>query len=309
MELYSFYQSSFLIVSIILSRFSLHPTAPLISAVAIGLLAWLVFFILQGFGLYAMAKKRGLKKKALAFIPFANIWYMGKLAGECHFFSQKMKRAGMYAMVAQIVTTLLTILTIAAELYLWIQHGEPARDNVYGILYWPGLTGFSATVSRFYDISGYLLSIFQLVTEIFMLVLVMGLYKKYTPKNYMILSFVSLFVPASRYIIIFVLRNRQEVDYEAYMRARREAYIRRQQQYYNQYGNPYNQNPYNRNSYGNPYGNPYGQNQQNGQNQTSAPKQEEPFAEFSSSNKGENSNGNSDGEQSKNDSNGDGFFN
>jgi len=120
-----------------------------------------------------------------------------------------------------------------------------------------------------------------LIYEILLVVLLIGLYRRYTPKNYMTLGILTLFVPASRYIVIFVLRNRQSIDYEAYMRARREAYMRQQQQYYNRYDNPYN-NPYN-----NPYGSQYG----NG-NSRSAP--EEPFAEFSSTNNSEN-NGDSDG--------------
>ena len=61
----------------------------LLSSLGIALLAWAVFFILQGFGLYAMAKKLGLKNKVLAFVPFANIYYMGKIAGECRFFARK----------------------------------------------------------------------------------------------------------------------------------------------------------------------------------------------------------------------------
>jgi hypothetical protein len=101
----------------------------------------------------------------------------------------------------------------------------------------------------------------------------MALCKKYAPKNYMVLSILVLFIPVARFIVIFALRNRQPIDYEAYMRARREAYIRSQQQYYNR------QNPY-----GNPYGgqyNPYGQD-------TPSPrKPEEPFGEFSSQNNGD----------------------
>ncbi|MBE7077923.1 MAG: hypothetical protein E7377_04380 [Clostridiales bacterium] len=245
-----------------------------------GIALWLVFFILQGFGLYTMAKKRGYEKKVLAFVPFVNIWYMGKLAGNCNFFGQKVKRAGMYAMIAQIITAVLSLMVLAAEMYLWVRHGVPEITEM-GSAYWTGLKGFSLTVAQFYDLSGYLLSIFQLIYEILLVVLLIGLYRRYTPKNYMTLGILTLFVPASRYIVIFVLRNRQSIDYEAYMRARREAYMRQQQQYYNRYDNPYN-NPYN-----NPYGSQYG----NG-NSRSAP--EEPFAEFSSTNNSEN-NGDSDG--------------
>jgi len=274
MEIYTFYQ----IALITASLFTADTLKVLIIAAAAGVALWIGMFLLQGFGLYAMAKKVGLKKRALAFVPFVNIWYIGKLTGDCNFFGQRMKRAGMYAMIAQIIATVLCILAIASNLFLWISEGAPQMEMQSGNYYWTGLTGFALTVAKFYDISSYLLPIFQLFFEIFIVVLMMGLCKKYAPKNYMALGILTLFVPISRFIIIFVLRNRQPIDYDAYMRARHEAYMRRQQQYYNQqnpYGNPYN-NPYN-NPYGNPYGNPqnaYGQNAGNAQ------KPDDPFGEF-----------------------------
>ena len=103
-----------------------------------------------------------------------------------------------------------------------------------------------------------------------MLILMLGLYRKYNAKNSMMLLFITLFIPSARFLIVFILRNNTAIDYEEYMRARREAYIRQQQQYYgNGYGSPYNR-PYN-----NPYANPYNRPQQPPQ-----PQPEEPFAEF-----------------------------
>ena len=217
-----------------------------------GVAIWLALFILQGFGLSAMAKKRGLKKRWLAFIPFANIWYIGKIAGECNVFGQRMKRGGLYTMLAQIFTTVLCGLTIAVQVYLLVVEGAPEYDQ-FGFPFWVNLTGFSAVAYKFYGISQYILPIFQLVYEVFMLILLIALYKRYAHRNYFILSMLALFVPVSRFIVIFVLRNRNGIDYEAYMRARHEAYMRQQQQYggYNPYYGGYNRNPY-----GNPYNNP-----------------------------------------------------
>ena len=251
---------------------------------ALSLAIWTTLFVLQGFGLYAMATKQGVKNRALAFIPFVNIWYIGKLAGECYFFGQRMKRAGMYAMIAQILVVVMSILTVTAEQYLWFTQGAPQMQTEYGY-YWTGLYGFASHVAKFWDISSYILPIFHLFVEIFLVVLMMGLCKKYEPKNYRILGLLVLFVPMSRFLIIFVLRKRQPIDFEAYMRARHEAYMRTQQQYYNRqnpYGNPYG------NSYGNPYARPnppYGQ-QYGGEQPIEKP--DEPFGEFSSDDKGNN---------------------
>lgn len=291
MEIYNFYLVGTLIASLFAQTEARLPIYGLIG----GVLLWLAAFILQGIGIAKMAKNRGLKNRALAFVPFVNIWYIGKLAGEAQFFGQKLKRAGMYAMVTQIIATIFTLVMIAAEVYLWVMHGAPQMETQLGAAYWPGLTGFSLTVSRFYDLSGYLTSILQLVCGIFLVILLMSLYRKYEPRNHFALSILTFLVPVSRFIILFVIRNRKAIDYEAYMRARQEAYIRRRQQYYNQYNNPY------RGQYGqNPYGqNPYGQNA--GQ---TPPKSEEPFEEFSSRSSGQSSSQN----YSSHDGNSDGFF-
>ncbi len=240
------------------------PTAFLRSAIGASIV-WLALFILQGIGLSTMAKARNIKNKWLAFLPFVSTLFMGKLAGECQAFGQKMKRAGLYTMIAQIVATVLCLLSLAAEAYLFIVCGEPEVSETL-VMYWTGLTGFAAAVESAYRISNLILPIFQLVYQILMLFLLMGLFKKYQPKHYMTWGFLSLFIPASRFVVVFALRNRTAIDYEAYMQARRDAYFRQQQQYRNPYGGY--------NPYGTPYGNPYASPQK--------PKPEEPFEEFSS---------------------------
>jgi hypothetical protein len=184
-------------------------------------------------------------------------------------------------MLLQIFVTVFSALCIAAELYLYITHGLPqTSSNMLETPYW-GLTGFGGVVEEFYGLSSFLFSIPELVYQIFMMVLLMGLLKSYSPKNYTGLGLLSLFIPEARFISIFVLRNRKAINFEQYMRARREEYIRQRQQYQNQYGN----------SYGNPYGNPYGYGGQQTtrtpyntpQNERPAPP-EEPFAEFGTGN-------------------------
>lgn len=267
MEVYNFYQAAVMTASL----FTEDYIKLFVISDVVALLLWAAFFVLQGFGIYVMAKRAGVKKRGLAFVPFVNIWYIGKLAGECNFFGQRMKRGSMYAMIAQILATVLCILTVASEQYLVGIHKMRGLSLVItdmGYSWDKSLVGFDLFLVKFYEISGYLLPIFQLFFEIFIVVLMMALCKKYAPKNYMILGILVLFLPISRFIIIFVLRNRQPIDYDAYMRARHEAYIRSQQQYYNR------QNPY-----GNPYG---GQYNTYGQGAPNAQKPEEPFSEFGS---------------------------
>jgi len=291
---------------------NLYLTA-IIAAVGI----WLTLFIVQGVGLFRMAKRQNLRHKWLAFMPFANVMYMGKLAGECSLFGHKMKRAGLYAMIAQIISTLVVFSIIAAESYLYMFRSEYLVEKTYiqgGVEYikseFSGLVGFDNTIERYLQYVSYFLMVIELVYKVLLLVLIMGLFRKYTPKSYLLLSLISLFVPEVRFVTILVLSGRQPIDYEAYMRARREEYARRQQEYHNPrynnpYGNPYN-NP-NNNPYGNPYNNPY--NQQNPYQPPQPP--QEPFAEFGGKAAKDDDpfGGEFDSDTPKNDGEDDGFFN
>ncbi len=269
MEIYSLYQSGCLIFSIFLENAS----QVLIWGAVFGVIVLVGLFILQGIGLATMAKRRNIPRRWLAFVPFANIYYMGKLAGKCGFFGHEMKKAELYAMIAQIVAVVFTTAYIAAELYLYINHGIPQRgEDLMSPPIWSGLTGFSLTVSKFYEYGELFFSIIGLISELLLLVLVMGLYKTYSPKNYTPLAFLTLFIPIARFVTVFALRKKAPIDFNAYMRARHDAYIRYQQQRYGNYGNPYG-NPNGQSGYG--YGNQQGQ--------PTSSQSDDPFGEFSSS--------------------------
>ena len=274
MEIYNFYKviTMFLFLAIqnhgagsASQRFLEARLVPLYGCIG-GLLLFATVFVLQGFGISKMAKNRGLEKRWLAFVPFVNIWYLGKLSGDGQFFGQRMKNTGLYAMIGQIIATGVTWAMIISEAYLFYEY-----------------------------VSLYLVMIFQLICQVLLFILLTSLFKQYAPRNYSILSFMCLLVPLARFFTIFALRNRKAIDYDAYMRARREAYARRYQQMYgpNPYGNgPYGQNPYGQSQ------NPYGQSG------VAQKKPEDPFEEFSSG-----ASKKTDGpSQGPSDENSDGFF-
>ena len=265
MEIYVLYQS----VSGIFGKFRFDIVRAQIISIIIAFSIWLGLFILQGIGIWKMAKNRGMSKKGLAFVPFANYLYMGKIAGVCNFFSQKVKKMGLFVMIAQIVTTLLCVALLTAKFYLCVV-GNPIYDEQGNIILL-SLNSFESKVEYLYVLGEAINSIPQLIYELLLLMLTMSLFKKYAPKNYMILALLGAFVPMSRYIVIFCLRNKQEIDYEAYMRARREAMAREyQQRYGGAYGTPYGGTQYN-----NPYANPYPQ-----QPTPPTPAPQDPFEEF-----------------------------
>ena len=94
----------------------------------------------------------------------------------------------------------------------------------------------------------------------------------------------------ARFIVIFILRNNAPIDFEAYMRAKREAYARRMGSYGNPYGNPYGQNPYNPQpprAPEEPFSEFGGNKQEPFSEFSQEERREEPFSEFSSTNQNE----------------------
>jgi hypothetical protein len=271
MELYSVF-STVLQTLIIFGAKATSNT--LIMGLIVGGIVWLSLFIFGAFGIFRMAKRMGLKRKWLAFFPIVNLVYLGKIAGEFHVFGQKMKRCGLYAMIAQIFTTALCICLLVSQIYLYFAEGAPVYDAEIGESIWHNLSGASLKMYKLYELSYTLFSFAQLIYQILLILLLNGLYRKYAPRNYFIFLILAFLIPPARYIVTFALSGKKPIDYEAYMRARREAYIRQQQQYYGGgYGSPYNR------PYGNPNGTPYG----NPYNQPSRPQEpEEPFSEFGS---------------------------
>ena len=68
MEIYNLYY----IVMTILSMSNVPVPGVFYYALAFGVVLWIGLFVLQGFGLYAMAKRRGMEDKWKVFVPFVN---------------------------------------------------------------------------------------------------------------------------------------------------------------------------------------------------------------------------------------------
>lgn len=279
MEIFSFYNAIFFVLFGV--KHSLSLTEVFIAGGG-ALVLWLPLFILQGIGLYAMAKKRDFKRKWLAFVPFVNMLYIGRLTGDCFIFGHKMKRGGLCVMIAQIVAVITMAAYVVANTLLFVKYGEYLDMTTGQWLELPAQGEFLRRFVLILDGSNVMIGVVQIVDTVYrllLLVLLLNFFRKYAPRQTMLFALISCIAPEARYIFIFVLRNRQAIDYEEYLRRQREEYMRRQG------GTPYG--PY----YHGPYSS-YGQsgrtNTSGGQAASTPP--EDPFGEFGPSQKtdGEN---------------------
>ena len=210
---------------------SLHAnTKVLFFAILTAVGVWLALELFLGFGLYRMAKNKGMGKRAMAFIPFVNMIYAGRLAGDCEFFGQRMKHTGVFVMVVQILLFLAGAFTIFVETSLYMTYVPTVMNNSIVFLKENGgePTGRLARFFITYDnVSTMLLSILELAYTVLLFIMASALYRKYAPSSSMFLAFLALFVPVSFPIAVFALRKKQPVDYADYIRKKREAYYRR----------------------------------------------------------------------------------
>ena len=222
---------------------------------ALGALAiYLILLVFGGIGLNKLAKKQGLKQRWMAFLPFFNTYYAGKLAGETQFFGQKMKRVGLYAAILEFLYVALEIfLHIISIVACFPQYLTLEIDEKTGALSGvpnDSLPAWITPTNNYGSLVAYLLWFFVIV---FFCVLYVAFFRKYYARGPILLAFLSTIFPF-RGITIFAVRNNAPVDYNDYIRRRTQAYMRS-----NGYQPPYG-------SYGSQNG-PYGQNRNDPQNE------------------------------------------
>lgn len=227
---------------------------------------FILTLILGGIALNTMAKKQGRKGSALAYLPFTNTYIAGKIAGEATFFGQKMKRAGLYAMIVELLYAAVGICRIVANImltrpeYLTLQ-----KDAATGYSYWeissilvPAQDQWLCGVLNY----GYIVTlVLDFFAFIFLFVLFLALFRKYYARGPVLMTILCTFFPA-RGFVLFAVRKNTPVDYNEYLRRRAEEYARRNNPYGyggNQYP-PYNppQDPQNPNANGDPFGGEFG---------------------------------------------------
>lgn len=226
-----------------------------------------VLFSLQGLGLYQLAKQAGRTDSWKAFVPFFNSYLFGELAGECRFVSFNIKHPSLFLAISEAVTCIAYVLSEIAQIVL-----EPfivIIDQTYTYV------GYDiAGLKWAYDLRvamDYLMPIIELFYIFFFILVVMSFFRKYAARNASIFSIASVFVYFVKPLAIFAVRSNKPIDYMQYIRAQREEYFRRQQQYYG--GNPY----------ANPYFDPYNNGGYRGASQSNCSYEEDdPFREFSS---------------------------
>lgn len=202
--------------------------------VYVGLALFLIELILGGIGIYKIAKKAGIAHPYLGFIPFVNTWYAGKIAGEARFFGQKMKRAGLYAMIIEILYSalvcffmVLRFLIVKPENFSLKYEIRPDGTSIPYIGMDPTkLSPGSVWMYNCCEYGSLVANLLWFLMIVFFMVTYIAFFRKYYAKNPVIMALLCSFLPF-RGFVLFAVRNNPPVDYNEYMRRRAEEYARR----------------------------------------------------------------------------------
>lgn len=234
------------VVQIFTQYFTVVPTQPsaaeygellrqiLLISVGVAGGIYLICLIFGGIGMTAMAKKVGMKHSWLAFLPLANTWYAGKLAGETQLFGKKMKRIGLYAMLAELACIAINVFALVVRFGLYQPGYFVERYNDSGTLISIGLDTERIPVGlRWLVTANIVCEVLNYIAYIalifFLCVLFYAFFRKYYARGPFLMTFMCAVLPL-RGFVIFAVRNNTPVDYNAYMRKKMEQYARARQQ-------------------------------------------------------------------------------
>ncbi len=288
---------------------------------------FLMYYLFRSFGLYKMAKKRGIEKPARCFIPFYAIFMISELRSDCNAF----KKHKFYPIVAvsAIGVTILTsaIVDICFSVNVIKQLIEFENVNPGNSYLTAGMFSNSNLPSALMNIA----DLAKIVYVVFMAMIYCDLFRTYAPfksTTHTVLSVIFVAFTGSMLlfgIFVFTLSGQTAVNFDEILEKRRVYYG---------YGNPYYGNRNGNGGYNNTGGGYNGQHDNpfsdfsNGNNNgyskssddgndpftefrnTDNGSQNDPFADFSSGsgsvdnngNNGENGSGNQSGNNGHDDS-------
>ena len=232
----------------------------LIATTVIMLSVIIALYVLRSIGIYVLAKRNGLKCKILAFVPYAWLYVVCKIVANVKTFGTTFgKIAWAFTLIfaiTKLTSLVMTILSYAPFIYNALFNGTHVA-YVFGdaeVLSIGELTRYNSSffvdgsfidlysfntieaLNKTFEIVNYILPIFEIVVIVISVNVYIALFRKYWPQHHILASILSLFGIFAPFV--FAVRNKPEVNYAEYVRAKMAMYNAR-------FGNPYGQSgPY-----------------------------------------------------------------
>ena len=251
----------------------LYPGAVITIAV-IAILIMATLYVLRSIGLYTLSKKMKIKLAWFSWVPCLWIYPLCKLVGNSRFFNTTIDRL---ALTFTIIFSVISISGFLCDFFRFFPfvmaylQGGPLGiwilPDGFGIDVLEGAYQFvnyfdTPFINKLVIVLDYVSAFGSILELVIVISIFFPFFKKFWPQHYILASMLSFFGLFG--IFAFVVRKKQAVNFNEYMRSR----------YYGNYGNPY----------GNQYNNQGPNGFNNGQNYYSRPSNDSPFSEFEEKN-------------------------
>ncbi len=259
------------------------------------LLITLAFYLLRSIALFTMAKRNGVKKAFLAWIPCVWFYVACKLVGNVKFFGKTYKWTAILFTAlfafAELLTFAYNFLIYFPLVGYYLQGG-----TIYYDFFGDGLIGnyykyatdiytelnfknpYGSGMGVFLRVMYYAIDVFDIISLLITWSVFFGFFKKFWPQHYVLAGMFSIFFGLFA-IFAFIVRKNKAVDYSQYVRQRYGMY----------YSNPNGQGSNGRQDGASGQGyngqGGYGANNSNGNGEpfgeyAERPKNDNPFPEF-----------------------------
>jgi hypothetical protein len=216
-----------------------------------------------------MAKRRGIKKLYMCFIPFVNFVVLGKLIGRTNIWGLKIKNIGLWLAIISAFTFVTDQLLLVGDYIFVLERVFLGGYIEFSSQIIIDFLNYEGVIYSIISICNMVVSLAELFLEIGLIFTVFRLYK---PERATLYSFLSIFLGDLIFgILLFSVRNNNYVTIDDFLRMRAEQNRARYGGYYGGYNNS-NGNNTSGNQWGNPYNNNGGQNSY---------EEKDPFPEFS----------------------------
>lgn len=176
-------------------------------AVAVGIIFWLVSYIIHAVGLYTIASRLGKANPWLAFVPFARAYLQGETAGVIRLKNREVRNPGIWKLVVPIIagvvfsvfySVILALVGISTAMAYNFSRGAAMSAGVVMIVLIFVIVFIIAAV--LYE-AGYA-ALCTLIN--------IQIYERFTSRNMAVVHAVlSVLIPLYESICLFVMRNRE----------------------------------------------------------------------------------------------------
>lgn len=157
-------------------------------------------YVFQSLGFYTIAKRRGIKKPWLSWLPVGNLWILGCISDQYQYVVKgKIKNKRKALLVLSILMSLLTVVLLVLYVaFIWIVIEDSHSLDAAGAAVFFALIPVSLAVSGI-----------SIAVTVITYIALYDLFTSCDPKNNLLYLLLSIFVSITMPIFIFVCRNKE----------------------------------------------------------------------------------------------------